>query len=183
MHSWPFPCERGKIIDPESVLHAGGANVVFIDPSGGATAIFFAANQPVPVDERLRWVELATGATISRAMALQQATVALDDAQDTVSAANRSAIGQFIDGLVASPPVCEWVAGAPMAAVMGTIMSAIQPPSEPPNWEDGEQLSGIDLLSIGTRFQVAAAAVDAVPLREDFLAAATRLFDVGAERL
>lgn len=149
---------------------------MFVDRSGGATALFSAANRSVSADERLQWVELATGATISRAVAVQQVADTLEDADDMVFAANRSAIGKFVDGLVASPPICESVPLVPVTAGAGA-------PPPPPNWEHGEQLSGIDLISVGTRFQVAAAAVDAGPLREEFLAAGTRLFDAGAARL
>lgn len=184
IHSWPFPCERGKIVDPEAVLHFLGAGAVFVDRSGGATAFFSAANRSVSVDERLRWVDLMTGATISRAVAVQQAADTLENAGDTVFAANRSAIGKFVDGLVASPPICESIPLVPVTVVVGGIVIVIPPPQQPPpNWEGGEQLSGIDLLSVGTRFQAAAAAVDAGPLREEFLAAGTRLFEIGAARL
>lgn len=183
IHSWPFPCERGKVIDPESVLHFAGATAVFVDRSGGATALFSAANRSVSVDERLRWVDLATGATISRALAVQQAADTADDAADTVIAANRSAIGTFVDGLIASPPKCEPIPPMPVTVVVGAIVIVVPQPPPPPNWESGEQLSGIDLVSVGARFQAAAAAVDTGPLREEFLAAGTRLFEAGTARL
>jgi hypothetical protein len=181
IHYWPFPCEEGAIIDPESTLHGAGFTFVFPDRFGGATAV---ANRSGTVDERLLWVAQATGATISRAVAVQQSADTLEGAGETVFAANRSAIARFVDGLVASPPVCELVPLPPVPVVVWGIWFIIPPPPPPPppEWEPGEQLSRIDLLSVGTRFQAAAAALDAGPLREEFLAAQARLFEVGTKR-
>jgi hypothetical protein len=184
IHYWPFPCEEGAIIDPESTLHGAGFTFVFVDRSGGATAV---ANRSGSVDERLLWVAQATGATISRAVAVQQSADTLEGAGDSVIAANRSAIGKFVDGLVASPPVCDVIPVRPGPFVLGggaviIIVIPPPPPQPPPEWGPGEQLSRIDLISIGTRFQAAAAALKAGPLREEFFAAQARLFEVGAER-
>jgi hypothetical protein len=184
IHYWPFPCEEGAIVDPESTLHALGYTFVFVDRSGGATAV---ANRSRSVDERLLWVAQATGATISRAIAVQQSADTLEGVGDTVFAANRSAIARFVDGLVASPPVCDVRPLPPGPVVLGgggVIVIVIQPPppQPPPEWGPDEQLSRIDLISIGTRFQAAAAALDAGPLREEFFSAQARLFEVGAER-
>jgi hypothetical protein len=142
------------------------------------------ANRSGWVDERLLWVAGATGATIKRAATVQQSADTLEGAGDTILAANRSAIGKFVDGLVASPPICELVPLPPVPVVVLPPWFVLPtPPPVPPEWKPGEQLSGIDLLSVAIRFQAAAGARDAGPLREEFLAAATRLFEVGAERL
>ena len=183
MQSWPFPCERGKIIDPVGILKFMGATAVFTNGAGGATAYFPNGTHSARADERLQWVELATGVTIGRAMTAQQAADTLEGAGDTVFAANQSAIGKFVDGLVASPPLFESIELVPGTFVVGWIVIVIPSPPPHPNWEAGEQLSGIDLLSIGSRFQAAAAAIDASPLQKEFLAAGARLFEAGASRL
>jgi nitroreductase len=158
------------------------------DKSGGIIVVTSAANRSASVDERRLWVAQATGATISRAVVAQQSADTLEGAGDMVLAANRSAIGKFVDGLVASPPICELVPVPPGVVVVVVVVGGIpfvipQPPSPPPEWKSGEQLSGIDLLNVAIRFRVAATALDAGPLREEFLAAESRLFEVGAERL
>jgi hypothetical protein len=183
INSWPFPCERGKIIDPETVLH--GLGTVIVDPFGGGATVFTpVGSRYESLDDRSRWVALATGATIGRAVAVQQAADTVGEAGHAVAAANRSTIGKFSAGLVASPPACDPIAPMPVPVHVGGIWIFIpQPPPPPPIWQDGEQLSGIDLLAVGTRFQVAAATVDAGPLREEFLATSARLFEVGAARL
>ena len=183
MQSWPFPCERGKIIDPVGILKFMGATGVFTNGSGGATAYFPNGSHSAPADERLQWVELATGVTIGRATAAQQAADALKGAGDAVFAANQSTIGKFVDGLIASPPLFETIQIIPGTFVVGGIIIVIPSPPVPPNWGAGEQLSGIDLLSIGSRFQAAAAAIDTGPLQKEFLAAGARLFEAGAARL
>jgi hypothetical protein len=180
IHYWPFPCEEGAIIDPP--LGPG----VFPDGSGGVNVLLFsAANRSASVDQRLLSVAHATGATISRAVVVQQSADTLEGAGDTVLTANRSAIGKFVDGLVASPPICEQVPPPPVpVGVWGIWFIPLPPPPPtPPEWKPGEQLSAIDLLSVGTRFQAAAAALKAGPLREEFLAAGARLFEVATERL
>jgi hypothetical protein len=183
VQSWPFPCERGKIIDPVGILKFLGATAVFTNGSGGATAYFSNASHSAPADERLPWVELVTGATIGRATAAQQAADTLEGAGDTVFAANQSAIGKFVDGLIASPPLFDSIELVPVTVVVGWIVIVIPSPPPRPNWEAGEQLSGIDLLSIGSRFQAAAAAIDTSSLQKEFLAAGARLFEAGAARL
>ena len=117
-------------------------------------AFFSNSDRSVPVYERLRWVALATGATVSGAVATQQAADTLEDAGDTVPAANRWALGKFVDGLVASPPIFginTCCAGDHLGR--GTMIVIAPPPPELP-WDGGEQLSAIDLLSVATRFQV-----------------------------
>lgn len=184
IHSWPFPCEEGKILDPTGVLHFHGFDVVFPDQSGGATVVFSAANRSVSADDRLQLLELAAGVTISRAMTVQRAADTVEGAGSAVFSANQSAIGKFVDGLVASPPVIDLGHFVPGTYVLGGIIIVIkQPPPIHPEWKDGELLSGIDLLSIGSRFRSAAASIDAGPLREEFVAAGNRLFEAGAERL
>lgn len=184
IQSWPAPCERGKIVDPVGILKFLGATAVFTNGSGGATAYFSNGSHSASADERLQWVELATGATIGRATAAQQAADTLEGAGDTVFAANQSVIGKFVDGLIASPPLFETIVVVLGTIVVGGIVIVIPaPPPPPPNWEAGEQLSGIDLLSIASRFQAAAAAIDAGPLQKEFQAAGVRLFEAGAARL
>lgn len=170
---WPFPCEQDVILDPRAILHGAGATAVFVDPTGATTAIFPAADRSVS-DERLLSVALATGAAINRAVAVQQVADALEDAGEMVLAANRASIGKFVDGLVAVPPTCEPV------PVPRALASRTQS-TPPPTWEQGEQLSGIDLLGVGVRFQAAASAAGS--LRGEFLAAATRLFEAAQARL
>jgi hypothetical protein len=181
IHYWPFPCEPDAIVDPELVLHPWYP-VVFPERGGGATVFRSDANLSRSVDERLLWVAGATGATINRAATVQQSADTLEGAGDTILAANRSAIGKFVEGLVASPPICELVPLPPVPVVPPWFVIPTPPPV-PPEWKPGEQLSGIDLISVAIRFQAAAGARDAGPLREEFLAAAIRLFEVGAERL
>jgi hypothetical protein len=185
--SAPFPCEPDKIIDPEGTGHwLFPGSWVVPDKSGGIIVVTSAANRSASVDERRLWVAQATGATISRAVVAQQSADTLEGAGDMVRAANRSAIGKFVDGLIASPPIFELIPVLPglIVVVVGGIPFVIpQPPSPPPEWKSGEQLSGIDLLNVAIRFRAAATALDAGSLREEFLAAESRLFEVGAERL
>jgi hypothetical protein len=184
--SAPFPCDPDKIVDPQGLGHWVFPNAIWVSPdlSGGVNVVFAAANRSVSVDERRLWVAQATGATISRAVAVQQSADTLEGAGDMVLAANRSAIGKFVDGLTASPPICEQIPLPPTGGWgIVIVVTPPPPPPPPPEWKPGEQLSGIDLLSVAIRFQAAATALDAGPLREEFLAAATRLFEVGAERL
>jgi hypothetical protein len=180
LYWWPFPPPKGYTYEIEALRHWVTETMVV------------AAERSLPVDERLRWVALATGATINRAVALQQAADTVGDAGETVHAANRSAIGRFVEGLVASPPVCEPVPFRPVPILVGWLPppfgpfpTPLPPPPPPPplNWGSDEMLSGVDLLGVGTRFQAAAVALEPGTLREEFASAAARLFEVGQARL
>jgi len=172
---WPFPPpedELGWIYNYESIRHWLADTAVV------------AAAQDLPADERPRWVALATALAINQAAVLQQSADRLGS--DAVPAVNRKAIAEFVDGLVASPPICELV---PVphghTVIIGGIVVVIplvRPEPVPPHWEEGEQLSRLDLLGVATRFRTAADMTTSPALQEVLLDAAERLFVAAGER-
>ena len=171
LYWWPFPPpedELGWIYDFDAIRHA-----------------ISAPRQEIPADDRLRWVALAAGAAITEAAVLQQSADRLGS--DAVPAVNRTALGGFVDGLVASPPICE-VRPAPhgVTVVIGgtvVVVPSVTPVPVPPHWDHGERLSRVDLMGVGTRFRAAAVATTSAALREVLLDAAERLFVTAGERL
>jgi hypothetical protein len=170
MYWWPFP-------PPEPELGWRYDFVALRHWFAGTPAL--AAERNVAVDDRSLWVAQATDAVITRAVALHRSAEALGAAAGTVLPANRSEIGAFVDNLVASPPIGELVPTPPPG---GVVIVIPVPVPVPVPW-NGEDLSGVDLLGAATRFQAAAEGVAQGPLREEFAAAAARLFTIGQERL
>jgi hypothetical protein len=178
LYWWPFPPpekELGRIYDFDALRHTFADNMAV------------SRERSAPADERLRWVALATGAAINQGAALQQAAEKLGAEGEAVLVANRSALGRFVDGLVASPPSCDQVPFPPpghIVIVGGVPVWVPRPPDPvPPVWEEGEQLSAVDLVSVGARLQAAATSTVSEPLRQDFLAAANRLFEAATSRM
>ncbi|GGM76344.1 hypothetical protein GCM10011609_10350 [Lentzea pudingi] len=174
LYWWPFPPpedELGWIYDFDALRHA--------------LADTAAVKREVPADDRLRWVALATGTAITEAATLQRSADRLGS--DAVLAVNRTALGQFVDGLVASPPTCE-VLPAPhgVTVVIGgmvVVIPSVTPVPVPPHWDHDERLSRVDLMGVGTRFRAAAVATTSPALRDVLLDAAERLFVTAGERL
>jgi hypothetical protein len=177
LYWWPFPPpeeELGWIYSFDVVRH-------WVADTTAATG-----EQSAPVDDRSRWVALATGAAISQAVALQRAADQLGS--DAVLSANRSALGLFVDGVVASPPSCEVLPRPPHGhtVVVGGVVIVIPPVTPepvPPHWDHDERLSRVDLIGVGTRFRAAAGSTTSPALGEELFRASELLFAAAEERL
>jgi hypothetical protein len=176
LYWWPFPPpedELGWIYQFDAIRH------------WVADTTIVAARQKMPADERLRWVALATGAAVNQAAALQQAADRLGS--DAVPMVNRAALEQFADGLIGSPPICDFQPPPQgQTVVVGGVVFVIPPVTPvpvPPHWGPGERLSRVDLMGVGTRLRAAAVATTSPALREVLLDVAERMFVTAGERL
>lgn len=166
LYWWPFPPpepELGWMYDFEALKH-------WVELTHRTAA---AAN-------RASYVALSTGTVINQSMALK--SVADATGEDAIFAANRSRLQSFVDGLVASPVVCE-PAPEPLRGIVvfGVFIPFLPAPVPiPDEWD--EPLSALDLTAVGVRMRAAGETLEEGPLRADFLAAASRLFEVAESR-
>lgn len=131
-------------------------------------------------ENRAGWVALSAGTVINQSMALK--AVADATGEDAVFAANSSRVQSYVDGLLASPVVCE-PATEPLRGIVvaGVFVPFLpQPAPIPPDWE--QPLSALDLTAVGVRMRAAGETLAEGPLRADLLGAATRLFEAAATR-
>lgn len=168
LYWWPFPPpepELGWMYDFDSIKHW-----LELTHSPAKTV----------AENRAGYVALSAGAVINQAMTLD--SVAKTTGEEAVFSANRSRLQSYVDGLVASPVVCE-VAPRPLrGVVVFGVFIPFLPQQEPiqPHWD--EPLSSLDLTAVGVRMRAAAETLDDGPLRTDLMTAATRLFDAAKTR-
>jgi hypothetical protein len=166
LYWWPFPPperELGWMYDFEALKH-------WVELTQGSAV---SAN-------RASYVALSAGTVINQSMALK--SVADATGEEAIFAANRSRLQSFVDGLVASPVVCEPVS-EPLRGIVvfGVFIPFLPiPVPVPDDWE--EPLSALDLTAVGVRLRAAGETLEEGPLRADFLAAATRLFETAGSR-
>lgn len=168
LYWWPFPPpepELGWMYDFDSIKH-------WIELTHSTVETVS--------ENRAGFVALSAGTVINQAMTLN--SVAKTTGEQAVVTANRSRLQSYVDGLVASPVVCE-VAPQPLRGIMvsGVFVPLLPRPQPiPPNWD--EPLSSLDLTAVGVRMRAAGETLDDGPLRTDLMEAATRLFEAAKSR-
>ncbi|NIK54300.1 hypothetical protein [Kribbella shirazensis] len=177
MVSSPFPCEEGTIIDPVAVAHFLGLVETGASESGNATAdTGFAVDRKA--DPRLAVVSLACSMEASQAVTRARSETGAD------RVAVQQSLDEFVDGVIASPPVLSTVIPPPgTVVVIGTVIVTIPtPPPVPPHWEAGEQLARTDLLALAVRFHSASKMPGIGQTADDLATAATRLIEAAIIR-
>lgn len=176
---YPFDPPEGYIFDHEQLSHWVHDVLMVSRESGRSSADRRGEDRLV---RNSRFVALATSALITTVTLEQQIAERVgDDAAASLAAQNGSRVVEFVDGLVASPPLVVLIPIPPFPVYVFPLPPVPEP--EPPDWEVGEELTGVDLIALAVRFNAGAETVSSGALQKEFLTAAERLIDIGHSRL